>query len=93
MLNININIEKIDYLQVFKTVQNLTSKQPQEGENDLFLKILEIVAPFADKALAMIPQSAIAQLFNLLGKDKVLKLAKDFGVYVTDIEVTSQNDQ
>jgi len=92
MLNINVNIEKIDYLQVFKAVQNLTSKETREGENDLFSKILGIVAPFADKALAMMPPSAIAQLFNLLGKDRVLKLAKDFGVYVTDIKVTPQND-
>jgi hypothetical protein len=93
MFYISIAIEEIKYLKLAaRWFEKPTSNQAKGGGNNLFRQILNIVEPFADKTLRTIPPSAIAQLFDLLGKNAVLTFAKEYGVNVTDIQISAIND-
>jgi hypothetical protein len=90
MFYISIAIEEIKYSKfAAKLFEKLTSHQAKGGEDNLFRQIFKIVEPFADKTLRTIPPSAIAQLFDLLGKNAILALAKEFGVNMTDIQISA----
>jgi hypothetical protein len=93
MFYISIAIEEIKYSKLAERLfGKLTSNQAKGGKNNLFQQIFNIVEPFADRTLRTIPPSAIAQLFDLLGKNAVLKFAKEFGVNVTDMQISAIND-
>jgi hypothetical protein len=93
MFYISIAIEEIKYSKLAaRWFEKMRSNQAKDGENNLFQQILNIVEPFADKTLRTIPPSAIAQLFDLLGKNAVLTFAKEFGVNVADIQISAIND-
>lgn len=86
----SIDTKKINMSKLRAKLQN---NNPKRSNNDLFSQILAIdsKSPFVANALAAIPPGAVAELFDLLGKDKLLDLAKEFGVSISGLSVTAGN--
>ncbi|MCL2717603.1 MAG: hypothetical protein FWE14_02325 [Lachnospiraceae bacterium] len=85
MLTLSITIEKIDYQKIINEIKKSASSQ---NDNAILSDVLNIVEPFAAETLNTIPPAAIADLFMLLGKDKIIDLAKKYGVKLSDLSVT-----
>ncbi|MCL2677830.1 MAG: hypothetical protein FWE85_02120, partial [Clostridiales bacterium] len=85
MLNISVSIEKIDWDKL-ANVMGGAAKKPQGGK-DTLQEVMRIAKPFIGKAMETIPPSAIAELFDLLLKDKVCELAGKHGVTVSGVSV------
>ncbi|MDR2530393.1 MAG: hypothetical protein LBC65_02475 [Oscillospiraceae bacterium] len=84
MLNINITIDGVDPIAAIRRV-----REHGGSGGGVVPRVLEIVEPFAADTLRTIPPSAIAELFNLLAKERLIELAKEFGVSVSEIRVTA----
>lgn len=88
LLNISVMIESIDYSKIISIV-NESSKNEKDSVKDATLpEIIRIIKPFIEDTMAMIPSSAIAELFDLLAKDKVIALTGNYGISLSSISIT-----
>ena len=90
MLKIVASISNIDYAKAVKAIKDMpvpADKSPEQVA--LVAKVISIVEPFIVDTLNTIPPSAIAELFTLLGREKVIELAKNIGVDLADLSITA----
>jgi hypothetical protein len=86
MLTVSATIGKIDYGKILDAIK------PAGGSRDSTTidRIMQIIQPFIADTLETIPHSAMAELFMLLGREQVMKLAEEFGIRLSDLSVTSE---
>jgi len=85
MLNISASID-IDYDKLSKRISESKNKK-DSNLNKRVYETVRIVKPFISKTMSTIPPSAIAELFDLLAKEKIIKLAGSAGVTISSISV------
>ena len=85
MLNISASIANIDWDKLMDTMGGPAKKS--NGNDDILREVVRIIKPFIGETMATIPNEAIAELFDLLARDKVIDVAWDYGVEVSDITV------
>ena len=85
MLNISASID-IDYDKLSKRISESKDKK-DSNLNKRVYETVRIVKPFIGKTMSTIPPSAIAELFDLLAKEKIIELAGDAGVTISSISV------
>ncbi|MCL1808442.1 MAG: hypothetical protein FWG42_01585 [Clostridiales bacterium] len=86
MLSISASIESIDYGKLARAVSR-PKKTNAASESDKLIKAVKILEPFIDSTMATVPASAIAELFVLLAKERVVELAEEYGVAIADVDV------
>jgi hypothetical protein len=77
-------------MRAVKSSPDKSDKKENENNFDV-AGIIKIVEPFIADTMKTIPPKAIAELFMLLGREQIMKLAKNFGVELSDISVTAPN--
>ena len=85
MLILTASVKKIDYQKI---INEITKSTPPK-DNSLVSDILKIIEPFAAETMKTIPDSAIAELFMLLGRDKLIEMAQGYGVEISDLSLTA----
>lgn len=85
MLDISVSIEKIDWDKLVSVIGGISNRA--FDNNGTLPEVVRIIKPFVNETMATIPLNAIAELFDLLVKDKVVGLAEDYGVTVSEISV------
>ena len=85
MLTLTAAVKKIDYQKI---INEITKSTPPK-DNSLVSDILKIIEPFAAETMKTIPDSAIAELFMLLGRDKLIEMAQGYGVEISDLSLTA----
>jgi len=94
MLNISVSIDSVDWDVLSDKLSDISSIGNELAAGDSAEKtrqLVEILKPFINDTMATIPPSAIVQLFDLLGKDKLVELAKSCGVVVSDVLIETLN--
>ncbi|MCL2050142.1 MAG: hypothetical protein FWG91_00215 [Lachnospiraceae bacterium] len=86
MLTLSASIEKIDYQKLINELKK-TSASP--NNKPILLDIINIIEPFLSATMKTIPNSAIAELFMLLGQDKMMDLAEDYGIHLADLNLSA----
>ena len=86
MLNISATIGDIDYDRLARRITESKDRKDGVG-NERIYEAVRIVKPFIDKTMATIPPSAIAELFELFARDKIIKLAGEAGVTISNVSV------
>ena len=89
ILNIFASITDIDYQKMAEAISASTSKKKTKDSNDTVSEVIRIVKPFINDTMSTIPTSAISELFDVLIRNKITKLAGDYGVSLLDISVNS----
>jgi len=79
MFRVHASIDEIDY-------GRLLDKAP--ASNVLLGKAIGIMKPFAGKAVGVLPPPVAAKLLTTLAEDKIIELAKDYGITLSGFEVT-----
>ena len=88
MLNISVSIESSDYKTLLNTIEPNSQKTGKSNNNGKVVgEVIRIVKPFIADTLSTIPPSAIAELFDLLARDKVVDLAKKYGVHLSAVDI------
>jgi hypothetical protein len=85
MLNISASIDKVEWGKLLSVLGG-PAKKPKVGD-DTLQKVIKIVEPFIANTMDTIPNEAIAELFNLLARDKVMALARNYGVRLSGVSV------
>ena len=88
MLNISVSIKNIDYKTLLNAIEPNSQKTGKSNnKGNVVGEVIRIVKPFIADTLSTIPPSAIAELFDLLARDKAVDLAKKYGVQLSDIDI------
>ena len=85
MLNISVSLESIDWDKLMAALVK-PAKKTKSNDNTL-QEIVRIIKPFIGRTMGTVPPSAIAELFGLLAEDKVIKLAKNYGLGISVVSV------
>ena len=92
MLNITVSIDRVDWDVLSDRLDGIPvsggSSNLKNGDSQI-QQVAEIVKPFINDTVATVPPSAMVELFDLLGKDKVMEWAESYGVTVSAITVKS----
>jgi len=83
MLNISVSVDSIDYGKIV----DIIGESAKGGTNSVLPEVARILKPFIGETMATVPPSAIAELFDLLGKDKVVGLLGNYGIAVSEVSV------
>jgi len=86
ILSIFINVENVDW-KTFASFLSGKSKKYKEQNNTTTSAAIEIIKPFINNTMATVPLSVIIELFDLIGQDKIIKLAEGCGVTVSSIKI------
>ena len=84
MLTLSASIANVDYQKILKEIQKNTSSN---GNNSIMNDVINIIEPFAAETMKTIPPAAFAELFMLLGKDKIIEMAGKYGVELSDLSM------
>ena len=88
MLNISVSIKSIDYKTLLNAIEPNSQKTGKVNDNgNVVGEVVRIVKPFIADTLSTIPSAAIVELFDLLARDKVVDLAKKYGVQLSAIDI------
>jgi len=93
MLNITVSIDSVNWDVLADRLSGISLSSSNSGVNDNAIQIqqvAEIVKPFINDTMATVPPSAMVELFDLLGKDKVVELAGSCGVKVSMISIENR---
>ncbi|MCL2254386.1 MAG: hypothetical protein FWC09_08065 [Lachnospiraceae bacterium] len=85
MYNLSVSVDRIDYQKLIESIRKDSSSK---NGSSVFFEILKIITPFAADTMKTIPPKAVADLFMLLGRDKIIEMAKDYGVVLSGLSVT-----
>jgi hypothetical protein len=88
MLSISVSVKNIDYGKLAAGIEDIT-RASEIGSSNALSKAAGIVKPFIGKTMATIPLPAVAELFDLLARDKVIELADNYGVTISSIFMKS----
>lgn len=88
MLNLSASIEKIDYQKLINTIQGSSASK---GGSLVVPDVIKIIEPFLAETMKTIPDAAIAELFMLLGRDKIVEMAQDYGVKISHLSMTDSH--
>jgi len=84
-LNASIIIDNIDYSVLSTFILESMNSANKANHNAIQSEAIRIIKPFINETVATIPPSAISELFELLAKDKLIEMAKGYGVTLSDV--------
>jgi len=93
----SILINSVNYETLTKFIVETIDSKTKVAHDVTFTEVLRIIKPFIGETIATIPLSAISELFELLIKDKIISLAINYGIAVSNIilepsKVENQNN-
>ncbi|MCL1982599.1 MAG: hypothetical protein FWG53_05900, partial [Clostridiales bacterium] len=86
MLKITASIESIDYGKLARAISRPRKTNAAES-GDKLMKAANILEPFIDNTMATMPASALAELFALFAKEKVVEMADWYGIKLADVSM------
>ena len=87
MLTISVTIENIDYDKLADAICASMNKTDSNGKAGAIQEVAGIVKPFVNKTMETIPPAAIAELLNLLAKEKLATVAERYGITVSAVSI------
>ncbi|MCL2425427.1 MAG: hypothetical protein FWD05_03715 [Oscillospiraceae bacterium] len=87
-IKVSILVDNIDYVTVSKFITETLDSTNEVSHNTTLTEVLRIIKPFIGETMATIPPSAISELFDLLAKEKIVELARNYGIAVSNITLT-----
>jgi len=88
-LNASIIVDNIDCDKLSALISESINSTGKSNHNATLTDVIRIIKPFIGETIATIPPPAIAELFELLAKDKVIEYVEhNYGIAISDVVLT-----
>jgi len=85
ILNAMVLIDNINYSKLADVISDMLKSAGTKNNNHTVTEVLRIIKPFISETMETVPLSAIVELFELLAREKVIVLAQNCGITISDI--------
>ncbi|MCL2663281.1 MAG: hypothetical protein FWE83_08150 [Oscillospiraceae bacterium] len=90
IMDVKVSIESIDYAKLADVISESVKSTGTKTNNHTVTETIRIIKPFIDETMSTIPPSAIVELFELLAREKVIELAQNSGITISDISLEAR---
>ena len=90
ILNATILIDSIDYTKLADAISESLKSTGRESNNHTLTEAIRIIKPFIAETMATVPPSAIVELFELFAREKVIKVAQNCGISISNISLEAR---
>jgi hypothetical protein len=90
IMDVKVSIESIDYSKLADIINESMKSTGTKTNNSTVTETIRIIKPFIGETMATVPPSAIVELFELLARDKVIELAQNSGITISDISLETR---
>jgi len=90
IIDVKVSIGNIDYAKLADVISESLKSTGTKTNNRTVMETIRIIKPFIGETVATVPPSAIVELFELFAREKVIELAQNCGITISDISLAAR---